>query len=305
MHETSAPVRPSLRCDTLEAVRLPAAEAMFGATIRASAASMNSLRVIACRLADSMPERSHPGVSRARSSWPSSTQVGPRSDSESPETVLALSSRLHKYCDVSEARCPDRAHSSSSFRLANAGCWKRRRGRIRHRIVTWFEQRSRSMLREGSATTRLPFGSIRLGRSSASGASASSRRASLAWRSDLAAGGRLAFPPSVVVAVKALACELPHEHELPLSRLRIPDIRREAVRRGLVASIGDTTLWRWLAEDAIRPWAHRSWIFPRAPDFKEKAERVVQLYEGLWRGKKLGAGDFVISADEKTSIQAL
>ena len=126
----------------------------------------------------------------------------------------------------------------------------------------------------------------------------------MAWRSDLAAGGRLAFPPSVVVAVKALACELPHEHELPLSRLRIPDIRREAVRRGLVASIGDTTLWRWLAEDAIRPWAHRSWIFPRAPDFKEKAERVLELYEGLWRGKKLGAGDFVISADEKTSIQA-
>src|SRR2546426_8540745 len=50
MHETSAPVRPSLRCDTLEAVRLPAAEAIFGATIRASAASMNSLRVIACPL---------------------------------------------------------------------------------------------------------------------------------------------------------------------------------------------------------------------------------------------------------------
>src|SRR5438132_7407123 len=92
MHETSAPVRPSLRCDTLEAVRLPAAEAIFGATIRASAASMNSLRVIACRLADSMPEP-HPGVSRASSSWPSSTQGGRRSDSESPETVLALSRR--------------------------------------------------------------------------------------------------------------------------------------------------------------------------------------------------------------------
>jgi hypothetical protein len=124
------------------------------------------------------------------------------------------------------------------------------------------------------------------------------------WRSGLAAGDQLAFPPSVVVAVKALACELPHEHELPLSRLSIPDIRREAVRRGLVASIGDTTLWRWLAEDAIRPWAHRSWIFPRAPDFQEKADRVLDLYEGSWCGKKLGADDFVISADEKTSIQA-
>src|ERR1700716_3908742 len=47
MHETSAPVRPSLRRATLEAVRWPAAEAILGATIRASAASMNSLRVMA------------------------------------------------------------------------------------------------------------------------------------------------------------------------------------------------------------------------------------------------------------------
>jgi hypothetical protein len=31
---------------------------------------------------------------------------------------------------------------------------------------------------------------------------------------------------------------------------------------------------------------------------------VLELYEGSWWGKKLGVGDFVISADEKTSIQA-
>src|ERR1700716_3177376 len=46
MHETSAPVRPSLRCDTLMAVRLPAAEAILGVTISARAASMKSLRVM-------------------------------------------------------------------------------------------------------------------------------------------------------------------------------------------------------------------------------------------------------------------
>lgn len=93
----------------------------------------------------------------------------------------------------------------------------------------------------GSETTRSQLGSIRPDRSSASGASASSRSASPDSRHDLAGGGQPSFPPSVVVAVKALACELPHEHHLPLSRLSIPDIRREAVRRGLVASIGETT----------------------------------------------------------------
>jgi len=38
------------------------------------------------------------------------------------------------------------------------------------------------------------------------------------------------------------------------------------------------TIWRWLTEDAIRPWTHRSRIFPRDPDFEAKASRVLDLY---------------------------
>jgi len=72
----------------------------------------------------------------------------------------------------------------------------------------------------------------------------------------------------------------------------------------LVASISDSTLWRWLHEDAIRPWQHRCWIFPRDPDFEVKAGRLLDLYERKWEGRPLGKNDFVISADEKTSIQA-
>jgi hypothetical protein len=107
-----------------------------------------------------------------------------------------------------------------------------------------------------------------------------------------------------VVAIKALACELPVEHRQPLSRLSVPEIRREALRRGLVASIGTTTLWRWLAQDAIRPWQHRSWIFPRDPNFESKAGRILDLYAGLWQGRRLSSDDCILSADEKTSIQA-
>ena len=114
----------------------------------------------------------------------------------------------------------------------------------------------------------------------------------------------MSFPPDIVVAVKALACELPSEVGLPLSRFSMSEIRREVIRRGLVASIGETTLWRWLSEDAIRPWHHRSWIFPRDPDFANKASRVLDLYEGVWEGQPLGPNDYVVCADEKTSIQA-
>jgi DDE superfamily endonuclease len=112
------------------------------------------------------------------------------------------------------------------------------------------------------------------------------------------------FPPEVVVAVKALACELPSRLGVPLSRLHVPDIAAEVVTRGIVAEISGTTIWRWLSQDAIRPWRSRSWIFPRAPDFEAKAGRVLDLYARNWQGKQLGKRDYVISADEKTSIQA-
>ena len=104
--------------------------------------------------------------------------------------------------------------------------------------------------------------------------------------------------------MKALACELPHEHGLPLSRFSMSELKREAIARGIVASIGETTIWRWLSEDAIRPWNHRSWVFPRDPDFEAKGGRILDLYEGVWEDSALGPDEWVISADEKTSIQA-
>jgi len=69
------------------------------------------------------------------------------------------------------------------------------------------------------------------------------------------------------VQIKAIACELPATLGVPLSRLSTADIVREAQRAGLVATISATTVWRWLHEDAIRPWQHRTWIFPRDPAF--------------------------------------
>ncbi len=107
-----------------------------------------------------------------------------------------------------------------------------------------------------------------------------------------------------MVEVKALACELPYIHGIPLSRFSINDIHREVLARGIVAQISGSTLWRWLHSDAIRPWYYRSWIFPRDPAFTEKAGPVLDLYEGFWEGKPLGEEDYVLSADEKTSIQA-
>ena len=108
----------------------------------------------------------------------------------------------------------------------------------------------------------------------------------------------------MVVEVKALACELPATRGVPLSRWSCAELAREVTARGLVGEISGTTIWRWLTADAIRPWFQRSWIFPRDPAFAAKAGRVLDLYAGHFEGKRLGLQEFVLSADEKTSIQA-
>lgn len=104
--------------------------------------------------------------------------------------------------------------------------------------------------------------------------------------------------------VKSLACELPVTSGIPLSRWSTADIARQVRSKGIVATISDKTVWRWLNEDAIRPWQHRAWLFPRDPEFLPKASRILDLYERVWNGKPLKPDEFVLSADEKTSIQA-
>jgi hypothetical protein len=108
----------------------------------------------------------------------------------------------------------------------------------------------------------------------------------------------------VVVAIKALARELPATSGRPLSRWQCPDLARAAVEQGIVASISGTTVWRWLSRDAIKPWQHRSWIFPRDPDFAVKTGRILDLYTRRWENEPLEDDEYVISTDEKTSIQA-
>ena len=113
------------------------------------------------------------------------------------------------------------------------------------------------------------------------------------------------FGSAVVAGIKALACEPPERHEVPLSRWSSAELARQAVTEGLVAAISSSTVRRWLHADAIKPWRHRSWIFPRDPDFAVKASRVLDLYARICDGVALGPDDYVISADEKSQLQAL
>jgi hypothetical protein len=112
------------------------------------------------------------------------------------------------------------------------------------------------------------------------------------------------FTPVQVAEVKALACQLPAETGLPLSRWSCPDLAGEVVDRGITPTISASTIRRILAADALKPWQYQSWIFIRDPNFATKATRVLDLYARIYDAVALGPDEYVISSDEKTSIQA-
>ena len=76
------------------------------------------------------------------------------------------------------------------------------------------------------------------------------------------------------------------------------------IERG-VTDASASTIWRWLHDDALKPWQQRSWIFVRDPRFREKAVRVLDLYQRRFEGRRLRPDELVICADEKSQLQAL
>ena len=92
---------------------------------------------------------------------------------------------------------------------------------------------------------------------------------------------------------------------MPLARWSCVELAAEAVTRGLVSAVSASTVGRWLAADAVRPWRYRSRIFPRDPNFAEKAGRVLDLYDRIRDDQPLGGDEYVLCADEKTQLQAL
>jgi DDE superfamily endonuclease len=111
------------------------------------------------------------------------------------------------------------------------------------------------------------------------------------------------FPPLDEAVIKAIACEAVFATALPLSRQSLADLTTRA-SQALHKPVSKSTVWRILDADAIKPWQYEHWIFPRDPQFAAKAARVVDLYAGWWENERLDPEDRIISADEKTSIQA-
>ena len=70
------------------------------------------------------------------------------------------------------------------------------------------------------------------------------------------------FPPNVVVAIKALACELPSRHGLPLARWSVAELRQEAVACGIVAKTAAPRFGAGLVRTHYAPGAIAAGSFP-------------------------------------------
>ena len=118
-------------------------------------------------------------------------------------------------------------------------------------------------------------------------------------------GRPLGIKPRTRALVVALACSRPGDRDVPLSRYSLSELTVEVASQleADTSAPSRSAIWRVLMRDALRPWRYRSWIFPRDAHFLELAGPVLDLYACQWQGQPLWADDYVLSADEKTSIQ--
>jgi len=119
----------------------------------------------------------------------------------------------------------------------------------------------------------------------------------------LAVEHRGVFPPQVRAQVTAIACSLPRQQTVPLSRWSRSTLARQVAQDPSLPHLSTSTVGRWLKAERLRPWRYHSWQHIHHPEtFLRRARPVLDAY--LQAQTLLQRGTWLVSLDEKTSIQA-
>ena len=111
------------------------------------------------------------------------------------------------------------------------------------------------------------------------------------------------FPPQVRAQVSAIACSLPKQCQVPLSRWSRAELARRVAQDPMLPPISASTVGRWLQAERLRPWRYHAWQHIHDPvAFLQRAGPVLEAY--IQAQALLRAGNWLVSLDEKTSIQA-
>ena len=116
-------------------------------------------------------------------------------------------------------------------------------------------------------------------------------------------GRRGVFPPQVRAQVTAIVCSLPKQCQVPLSRWSRAELARRVAQDASLPRISASTVGRWLKAERLRPWRYHAWQHIHDPvAFLHRARPVLEAYAQAIA--LLRAGTWLVSLDEKTSLQA-
>lgn len=111
------------------------------------------------------------------------------------------------------------------------------------------------------------------------------------------------FPSEVRAQATALACSLPKEKGVTLSRWSLAEIVKCLLVLQIVSTVSTSTIWRWFQADKLKPWRFHNWQHILDPQkFLERARPILEVYEKAV--ELLRQGIWAVCVDEKTSIQA-
>jgi len=103
--------------------------------------------------------------------------------------------------------------------------------------------------------------------------------------------------------VTAIACSLPKQSQVPLARWSRAELARRVSQDLTLPRLSASSVGRWLKAERLRPWRYHSWQHIHDPQtFLQRARPVLQAYAQAQ--VLLRAGTWLVSLDEKTSIQA-
>lgn len=117
-------------------------------------------------------------------------------------------------------------------------------------------------------------------------------------------GAPAKYTPEQICAVVALACESPADSGLPNSHWTQQELATEAIKRGMVATISQRSVGRFLKEADLKPHQVRGWLTPKPDEaFEDKCRDICGVYhQALARAQQ---GERTVSIDEMTGVQAL
>jgi len=115
------------------------------------------------------------------------------------------------------------------------------------------------------------------------------------------------FSPEQIAQILALACEPPEQSGRPITHWTYKELADEAHQRGIVASISEAQVGRYLREAELQPHKSRYWLNAKEKDpqqFQQKVEAVCDCYQEAPRLYH-DANTHTVCTDEMTGIQAL